>query len=93
MQDTKSADWKARVLRAVDNLDGTDIYGMTGKSPIWGAGAMAVFKPLIEEGLLRLDESELPISRDHAMGLGFVIMTEAGRAFRDANPIGELKAA
>lgn len=89
MPDFTSADWKSRVLRHVAKLDGGDAYKTVGKSPIWSGPAMAIFRGLIDDRLLSLDESELPISIRGKMGLGFVIVTDAGRVLMATTPIAE----
>jgi hypothetical protein len=73
---------RIRILRQIEKMDGTDAFATKGKAPVMNERAWGGLKPLADEGLVLLDESEFPVweaDGSHVLGRGFVSLTEAGR--------------
>jgi len=67
------------LLNRLAGREGKDAYKTVGKCPLMTAGELTLVAPLVEGGLITIDESSFPILSNMTMGRAWAVFTEAGR--------------
>ncbi len=71
-----------QILELLPRAYGNDAFATAGKCGVGHNGAWQVCRELRADGLVELDESEMPIFPNKSMGIGWANLTPLGLAVR-----------
>lgn len=71
-----------QILALIPTAYGNDAFRTRGRTGVGHSGVWAVCRELAADGLVALDESDLPILPDRTMGIGWASLTPLGQQVR-----------